>query len=476
VIDPKNEAQCVIWPLNDVAPKNYLATLFQVIQQQKSAWDIVHLDATSLTLSDNRTSKNPQRLQIVLADHEVSYETQEPFDLNQEEAELFHFRAIKAADHPSEFLDEALEMLDKALYEFNEFKEISHNRSIKNTLLPSKRNLITPIIVFLNVLIFVVMVFSGVHFFLPDAADMVVWGANFKPKVVEGEYYRLLTSAFLHFGILHLVLNMYALIFVGIFIEKAIGAYRYATAYLASGIIGSVVSLFWHNNPTVGAGASGAVFGMFGLFLALLLFKVFSKTMIRNFLQTILIFIVINLGIGMKQGIDNAAHLGGLISGFVFGVAMIPALKPQKVTAVLRTLYLPLVALSVIGSIWLVSRLDNNYSVFDQNGDAFAEYEETAVNELQRLDLDDPNAKNSLTNIILPAWHSADSVIGVMQGLKIDDGYKSRLTNTHVYCSLRIEQTILLMSLTDRIDVSTENELLRINKELEVLLEEFGNN
>jgi membrane associated rhomboid family serine protease len=195
-------------------------------------------------------------------------------------------------------------------------------------LKPKEGYFITPIIIYLNILIFMIMGFAGLGFISFKGQDLLSWGANFRPSTTNGEWWRLLTSTFLHGGLMHLIANMYGLLFVGIFLEPLLGRTKYLTVYLLTGILASCASLWWYD-ATVSVGASGAIFGLYGLFLALLLTKNFPPDFSKAFLTSTLIFIGYNLLMGLTGGIDNAAHIGGLLSGFVVGLILYPTLKKQ---------------------------------------------------------------------------------------------------------------------------------------------------
>jgi rhomboid protease GluP len=187
---------------------------------------------------------------------------------------------------------------------------------------------ITPIIVYLNLLIFVIMLLSGIDFIYLKGEDLLNWGANFRPYTTYGEWWRLLSSTFLHSGLLHLLANMFGLLFIGIFLEPLLGRTKFLTVYLLTGILASCASLWWHE-ATISVGASGAIFGLYGIFLALLLTKNFPPDFGPIFLVSTLVFIGYNLLMGTGGGIDNAAHIGGLLSGFVIGLILYPMLKKQ---------------------------------------------------------------------------------------------------------------------------------------------------
>jgi len=180
----------------------------------------------------------------------------------------------------------------------------------------------------INVAVFVLMAITGVSLFEPTNLDIVHWGANYQPLTVdEGQWWRLLTNIFVHIGLIHILFNMYALYMVGIYLEPMLGKSRYAVAYLCTGIFASLTSIGWHGDEVISAGASGAIFGLYGVFLALLTTNLIPKSARKALLQSIGIFVVYNLVYGMKSGIDNAAHLGGVVSGFVIGYLYYPTLK-----------------------------------------------------------------------------------------------------------------------------------------------------
>ncbi|MBP9792361.1 MAG: rhomboid family intramembrane serine protease, partial [Flavobacterium sp.] len=132
---------------------------------------------------------------------------------------------------------------------------------------PTEGYFITPILINLNIIVFTIMVLFGVDFISPTSENLILWGANFRPLTLEGEWWRLLTNCFLHIGIFHLLMNLYALMYIGVLLEPHLGKLKFISAYLLAGLLASVTSLWWHDF-TVSAGASGAIFGMYGVFLA----------------------------------------------------------------------------------------------------------------------------------------------------------------------------------------------------------------
>ncbi|CAN5420182.1 hypothetical protein BH09BAC5_BH09BAC5_23200 [soil metagenome] len=187
-------------------------------------------------------------------------------------------------------------------------------------LIPKGDYFFTPIILNINILVFVLMIISGVSPMLPNAEELINWGANVRKLTMGGEPWRLFTSMFLHFGILHLATNMYAFFSIGRILEPFIGKWRFLFLYIFAGLGGSAVSLWWHAaDASVSAGASGAIFGLFGVFAALLTTDLIDQSIRKRMLKSMAGAIFLNLMIGLYGGIDNSAHIGGLVTGAAGG-------------------------------------------------------------------------------------------------------------------------------------------------------------
>lgn len=188
-------------------------------------------------------------------------------------------------------------------------------------LIPKNEHFATSIILDLNIFVFIVMVISGIHIISPNGIELLEWGANRRVETINGGWWRLVSSMFLHGGIMHLFLNIYGLVIAALFVEPIFGRTRYIMLYFVSGICGSLASIYWYKN-TVSVGASGAIFGLYGSILGLLLTSAFPKDGKKGILMFIGSYVGINLLFGLKGGIDNAAHIGGLVSGAVLGIVL----------------------------------------------------------------------------------------------------------------------------------------------------------
>lgn len=188
---------------------------------------------------------------------------------------------------------------------------------------------VTPLLVLANAAVWVVMVASGVHFFSPTIADLLGWGANYAPLTTSGQWWRLETATFLHIGLMHIAFNMYVLWDAGRLVERLVGNLSFLAMYLVSGLAGSLASTWW-NPYVVSAGASGAVFGVFGCLLGVLVMRrgAVPRAAVAGIAKNAGLFVLYNVAFGLAvPGIDMAAHLGGLSAGFICGLGLAPAFR-----------------------------------------------------------------------------------------------------------------------------------------------------
>jgi rhomboid protease GluP len=189
-------------------------------------------------------------------------------------------------------------------------------------LLPEDGMQATWALAVVNILVFTIMVFKGLGFNSFYTADLVNWGAIYKPYLLEkGQWWRLVSGMFLHGGIMHLFMNMVSLYLCGMFLEKLVGTRKYIFAYFIAGIAAGLFSAWWHTKPVVAVGASGAIFGLYGVLLALIMRKVLDRALNKVLLTLLACTAGYSLLIGaLSQGVDNSAHIGGLVCGFVVGL------------------------------------------------------------------------------------------------------------------------------------------------------------
>jgi membrane associated rhomboid family serine protease len=192
---------------------------------------------------------------------------------------------------------------------------------------------VTQALVIANVAVFIFGIAMGAGLISPDARVMIKLGTNFTPLTLDGQWWRLLTSMFLHFGLMHIAFNMLALYVNGTVAERIFGSLRFLVIYLVAGLCGSVASLLWHSQVN-SAGASGAIFGVLGAMIAFYLRKEggVPPSVLQSQLGSAALFVFYNLVLGASIQVDNAAHLGGLAGGFVMGFSLSRPLQAERAT------------------------------------------------------------------------------------------------------------------------------------------------
>jgi rhomboid protease GluP len=209
---------------------------------------------------------------------------------------------------------------------------------------------LTQVILGINVAVFLGMVLSSYAIMDFPLRELIVWGGNVGPLTLSGEWWRLLTNVFVHGGIIHIAFNMWCLWNLGALAESLYGRWTYAAIYLICGLGASLVSVAWHPfTPSVGA--SGAIFGLAGALLAAFKLGEFSvpRSALSGTLRSLGAFVFYNLIFGVAlPGIDNAAHIGGLITGLIVGT-VIALLAPFQEQTPRRVAIFLVATLALVG-------------------------------------------------------------------------------------------------------------------------------
>ena len=187
------------------------------------------------------------------------------------------------------------------------------------------------IIIGVNIIVFALMEIFGDT---DNITFMLKCGAAYTPWILDGQWYRLFTSMFLHFGVSHLLNNMVLLLFLGDMLEEVAGKWRYLLIYLGGGLAGNIVSLLMDYRTgelVVSAGASGAVFAVIGGIFVILIKQ---RGKVENLTLPRLVFVIfLSIYHGFQStGIDNAAHIGGLLGGIILAFFVYRKKTPKRQT------------------------------------------------------------------------------------------------------------------------------------------------
>jgi rhomboid protease GluP len=206
---------------------------------------------------------------------------------------------------------------------------------VQQLYLGCPRVIITPAILTINIIIFVFMLSQGAGLTGQNLPIYIEHGANLGALTKNNQWWRLLTALFLHYGILHLAFNMWALWDAGRLTERLYGHINFAWIYLFAGLFASLSSLYWNQDEVVSVGASGAVFGVFGALIGYLVRQrhTVPGLLLKQLLRSALIFTGFALFFGFTiPAIDNAAHIGGLASGLILGLLLAKPLTKKRPT------------------------------------------------------------------------------------------------------------------------------------------------
>jgi rhomboid protease GluP len=364
---------------------------------------------------------------------------------------------------------------DSANAAVSQINPVKQKGGFLSVFIPAKGYFVTPIIVWLNILVFILMVCSGVSFLEPDTGSLIAWGANLRGLTLDGQAWRLFTNIFLHIGIMHLLLNMYALIYIGLLLEPYLGKTRFAAAYLLTGIAASIASICWNQN-IVSAGASGAIFGMYGVFLAMLTTNFIEASARKALLTSIGIFVAYNLVNGLKAGIDGAAHVGGLVSGLVIGYAYYPSLKKPLVLKI-KYVTVGIIALATLCSAAMVMhKIPNDFAVYDQKMKLFTYNETAALNILNTAaSMSHEKALYEIKNHGINYWQESVKALQDADKLDIPEQLQSRDKLLIQYCQLRTTQFGLIYKSEDEHTEKYTSQLKECNEQIKDVMDQLKN-
>lgn len=287
---------------------------------------------------------------------------------------------------------------------------------------------VTHAIVAINAAVFVLTSLAGGNWLGANNEVLIRFGANLAPLVTGGEPWRLLTAGFLHAGIVHIGFNMLVLLQAGRIVERLYGHVGFALMYLAALLSGSVASLWWRQD-VVSVGASGAVFGVYGALVAYLVVQRASVPpgLVRSLHSNTATFVVYALSFGLLMpGVDNAAHVGGLLGGALAGGALAQPLSGAALrlgsaravgglallAALCATLYSTVPDLS--GSYRQHAQIDRTLALLRHEERRLIGDYQALMGELRGKGLDNGAAVARIRNELIPGWERQRALLDTL--------------------------------------------------------------
>ena len=410
--------------------------------------------------------KTDKELEIIAKDYQ--------FYSNEER--ILALSELESRNSLTEEMSISKQLIEQAKEDEEDVKKSTYKIQF-NDLLPQKGYLFTPLLIYANIFVFLLMALFGMNVFEPQIDTLVQWGGNIRYLTINGQFWRLFTSVFLHGGIVHLLFNMYALLYVGSILEKVIGKNKFIFAYLIAGIAASVSSIMMNEN-VVSVGASGAIFGMFGVLIPLLASKNFDfpDISIKNLLLNISVFVGYNIMIGFsKSGIDNAAHIGGLLTGIVIGYFYCMIEKEK-----MRPLFSYTILILILGvfSTLVMTNVSDKMGEYDKVMNEFAENEQKAVWMYQEDMGNIPDSlsgfyKEKLTKEGIDLWDKNLILLGKIKDYDYSEQYDKLMDMLIDYSLLRRKSCELMIELMETESPEIGQNLLEIHTQIENKVKEM---
>lgn len=291
----------------------------------------------------------------------------------------------------------------------------------------------TTVLIGLNVAVFIAMVVSGASLIQPTSMQLVKWGANWLPLSLGPQPWRMLAANYVHIGIVHIFLNMWCLLNLGTLAERVFDRLTYILGYTLCGLAGSLASLWWQfmrHTPAVGAGASGAIFGLAGMLLTFLYLGSFPlpRQALQPTIRSLFAFAGYNLLFSaVIPGIDNAAHIGGLVAGAALGTILAQH-SADRVEVRRRWRNNALAGVTIVilaGTFALKEKFKNTYSPQAMVAQRVQNFER-AIPELERAAREKPESAQAqyiLGTAYLGANRADDAITAFQQALQLNPNY-----------------------------------------------------
>jgi len=311
----------------------------------------------------------------------------------------------------------------------------------------------------LNVIIFALLALGSKSLMMSSRYDVIAIlnaGANLNPFTLGGQPWRIITSMFLHFGILHLLVNMFALYSMGRMLESELGTVKFLLIYFSCGVASGLSSLFF-NVYTISAGASGALFGLYGFRLGVeLMGNLRNRRELNAVVVNFIVFVVINAFITTQINVDLAGHIGGCIAGVLLSLLQdkVPMFRQARNMAIVLAV-LPLMMYVLPSDQLYYYRIFQRVIKAEQN-----------TNRLYRNNYTDNQIMDSLVTVV-PEWEAIGNSIRALKSVPAE--LTADTTNLSHYVKLRKNEALYRIALIGRESYIYLDSLDIVNKQFDAL-------
>ncbi|MCW3079951.1 rhomboid family intramembrane serine protease [Segetibacter sp.] len=459
--------------------------IFSIVQQacKELEWEYLVVDEnkftattpTHWTLSEEIIKISVENNEIIFRSRSESLELYEAGrnQKNIEEHLLPKFKKIKA-NWKSEQLQRAANTLrDETLKQLKSGNRVTGEKVTYGT----KDHGMTFFLIAVNVLVFVAMAIRGVNLIEPEAKDIINWGGNVKFNVTGGEWWRLVTNIFVHIGILPLLVNLVGLYFIGLMVESILGKLKFLIAYLTVGVLASLVSIVW-TAEGVAAGATGAIFGMYGVLIAFVTTPYVNKKFSPLWLAGAVAYAVFNIVVSFRGGNDNASLIGGLVAGLITGYLFyFFHFKRELARAGGSRISIEVLLLTTLIVYFYLRVHGRNDSLrFEREVMKLNQIEVKAMVQMQHLQSAQSNndAVSVIRDSALPQWKHFQEEITKTGAYSLSSEYKRKRKLLNEYAGLRVRQTELMYKSIEEGTDKYNGEIDKVSDRIEKIIDQLG--
>lgn len=457
--------------------------IFSIARQAclELGWDYLVVDEKTFTATTpTHWTLSEEIIRIVAENDTIIFKSQsESLELyeggrnknNIEELLLPAFRKIRMRQQSEQLQAGAAILKDETI---KQLKSGSRIASEKMTF-GFKDHEVTFCIITANVLIFILMMLKGVDPINPAVSDILEWGGNVKGYVTGGEWWRLSTAQFIHIGILPLLANVFGLYFIGLLVESILGKLKFLIAYLSAGVLASLVSIIWQPEGVI-AGASGSVFGMYGVLFAFATTNYITKKFQWIWLVCVGSFAALNVVTGLHGGNDNAANFGGLVAGIIIGYLFyFFHFKKNVARAGGTRISVEVMLITSLLVFFYVRRGKDDSLQFEKAVMRLNQIEVKAMTQMQRLQEKSNNeASKFLRDTALPEWRHFQKEIMKTDTYSLDEEFKQKRTLLGRYADLRVKQTELIYKSIDQGTNKYDAKINEVSDKIDKIIDELG--
>jgi len=335
---------------------------------------------------------------------------------------------------------------------------------------------ITFLLIGVNIVVYAIMVLKGVDFLDPEATDIIKWGGSLKYNVTGGEWWRLVTSTFVHVGILPLLVNMFGLYWIGLMVESILGNLKFLIAYLSIAVIAGLVSLLWMQEG-ITAGASGAVFGMYGVLIAFGTTRYINKRFPIVWVICIAAYALFNIYMSRQETNDNALNIGGLLAGIFVGYLFYFFHFKRNLARAGGTRISIEVLLITALLVFLYMRQYGKDDTlrFEKEVMQLNQIELKAMTQMQQLQSKtNEEAARVLRYSALPQWKHFQKEITKTDAFRLDDQFQQKRKLLREYADLRVRQTQLIYKSINEETDKYNAEIDEVSNKIDTIITKLG--